>query len=352
MKKSKTRVNLNINKEDDDFLYSWGEFNERPNKIKYHNSYSKELFDKALRDFTVETKISREVIPADEFDIVNDRIFVKVSDDIFISYSIYDSESEVSNVHDLTFFYKKGEDLDIITNIINSIEDSILDYEEGDDSILNTLAVGINGIDVEPINIPDTDDNIELYYDPKTFKKINKLTKRLKKSDKGITILHGDRGTGKTNIIKYISEKVDRIVIYIPNSLLESTVNSPEFRLFLKSYIKPIIVIDDCESIFNDFYSKSNSYTTNILQMTDGLLSDSIMVNFIMIFNSDIDDIDSNLLSSNNLLDIIEFGSLDKEMSNELSKHLGHNKKFKTKTRLVDIINKNILEEEVKIGLN
>jgi hypothetical protein len=71
-----------------------------------------------------------------------------------------------------------------------------------------------------------------------------------------------------------------------------------------------------------------------------------------MIFNSDIDDIDNNLLESNNILDVIEFGELDQEASNDLSKHLGHVKKFKTNSRLIDIINKNIVKEEVKIGLN
>jgi hypothetical protein len=86
--------------------------------------------------------------------------------------------------------------------------------------------------------------------------------------------------------------------------------------------------------------------------MVDGLLSDSIKVNLIMIFNSDIDDIDSNLLESNNILNVIEFFNLDQDSSNELSKHLGYTKKFKTNTKLIDIIKKNIIEKEVKIGLN
>jgi hypothetical protein len=57
--------------------------------------------------------------------------------------------------------------------------------------------------------------------------------------------------------------------------MLELTLNSPEFRTFLKKYPKPIVILDDCEMIFNELFSKSNIYVNNILQMVDGLLSDS-----------------------------------------------------------------------------
>jgi Tfp pilus assembly pilus retraction ATPase PilT len=48
------------------------------------------------------------------------------------------------------------------------------------------------------------DDNVELYYNQKTLKNINKLVKSIKKSDKGLSILYGQRGTGKTNTISYM----------------------------------------------------------------------------------------------------------------------------------------------------
>jgi hypothetical protein len=44
-----------------------------------------------------------------------------------------------------------------------------------------------NGIEIESIE-KLVDDNVELYYNQKTLKNINKLVKSIKKSDKGLSI--------------------------------------------------------------------------------------------------------------------------------------------------------------------
>jgi putative ribosome biogenesis GTPase RsgA len=52
---------------------------------------------------------------------------------------------------------------------------------------------------------------------------------KIKKSEKGLSVLWGERGTGKTSIINYLADKLDRIVIFIPNNLIEHTINNPDF---------------------------------------------------------------------------------------------------------------------------
>jgi SpoVK/Ycf46/Vps4 family AAA+-type ATPase len=124
--------------------------------------------------------------------------------------------------------------------------------------------------------------------------------------------------------------------------MVDNTINNSEFRRFLKRYTRPIIIIDDCEMLFNEYYAKSNTFTTNLLQMVDGFLSDSIEVNVITIFNTDReDDIDHSLLEANNLLRVIEFECLSEDESFELSEHLGHKKPIKNKSRVLDIIRNN-----------
>jgi hypothetical protein len=86
--------------------------------------------------------------------------------------------------------------------------------------------------------------------------------------------------------------------------------------------------------------------------MVEGLLSDSIQVNVITIFNvEDEVEIDHALLECNSLIDVIEFKYLNEEESTELSKHLGHKKKYKNKTKLIDIIRNTYSKEYKKIGL-
>lgn len=355
--KNNTKLSINISKEDDDnnFLYCWNVFGDRPNKIKIYQNYSKNNFNEVIDKYTLEKNFSSEVIPADDFDIINDIYFIKVSETIYISYILLDRESDSSFIHEITFYFKSyQDDASLVDEITNTLSDCQVNFENEDETCckLNTIYITPTGLEIEPISTIDLDDNVELFFSEKTLKSVNKLCKSIKKSNKGLTILYGERGTGKTSIIGYITDKVDRIVIYIPNSFLETTLNNSEFINFLKKFQRPIIVIDDCEMIFNELFTKSNIYVNNLLQMVEGLLSDSIQVNFITIFNvEDENEIDHALLECNSLIDVIEFEYLNKEESNILSKHLEHNNKYKNKTKLIDIIKKNNSKEYKKIGL-
>jgi Cdc6-like AAA superfamily ATPase len=195
-------------------------------------------------------------------------------------------------------------------------------------------------------------DNFDLFYTKETSKDINKLVKEIKKNNKGLSILYGERGTGKTSVINYFASKLDRIVIFIPNNMIEHTINNPEFRKFLKRYSKPVIVIDDCEMMFHEYFTKSNMFVNNLLQMVDGFLSDSMEVNVVAIFNvDDEDEIDHSLLESNNLLRVIEFGELSEDESSELSDHLGHKKQYKNKTSVLNIIKNKKPKNSKEFGL-
>jgi septin family protein len=216
---------------------------------------------------------------------------------------------------------------------------------------LNTITLSQNGLEIEPINFHDIDmENIDNYYSSDTFKSTEKVIKKIKKKERGLTILYGDRGTGKTTIINYVATKLDRIVIFIPNNMIEHTINNPEFRKFLKRYDKPILVIDDCELILNEIYNKSNLTTTNLLQMVDGFLASTVDINVLLVFNTDDEDkIDHNLLECNNIIDVVEFTSLSVAEANDLSKLVG-GKKYKTDARMIDVINKKSVEVITNIG--
>jgi hypothetical protein len=133
--------------------------------------------------------------------------------------------------------------------------------------------------------------------------------------------------------------------------MIEHTINNPDFRKFIKRYSKPILVIDDCEMLFNDYLNKSNILVNNLLQLSDGFLSEIVDVTFITIFNcEEEEEIDHNLLECNNLIDVVEFEYLSEEESNELSSYLGEKPKYKNKNRLIDIIKKNNTKSNKKIG--
>jgi hypothetical protein len=133
--------------------------------------------------------------------------------------------------------------------------------------------------------------------------------------------------------------------------MIEHTINNPEFRKFLKRYNKPVIVIDDCEMLFHEYFTKSNMFVNNLLQMVDGFLSDSMEVNIIAIFNvENEDEIDHSLLESNNLIRVIEFDYLSTDEAKELSEYLGNNKQYKNKTAVLDIIRNKKPKESKEFG--
>lgn len=338
-----TSLNLNVNKDDaelNDFLYCWDQFESRPNKIVIHNTYSTNLFTELLDNYIVERNFFTEVLPAEDEFVINDKMFVKITDDIYCGYIVVDRRHENSITSEVSFFYKEEENFKQIQKIVEELNSCIINFDEEESNNLNTIALSsTSGLEIEPVDMSDFDsDNFDLFYSKRTLKDINKLIKEIKKSPKGLSILYGERGTGKTSVINQLASKLGRIVIFIPNNMIEHTISNPEFRKFLKRYSKPVIVVDDCEMMFNDYFSKSNMFVNNLLQMTDGFLSDSMEVNVVAMFNVDNEDeIDHSLLESNNLLSVIEFSELSEEEANDLAEHLGYKKQYKNKTTVLDI---------------
>lgn len=354
IEKNTSQLNININKDDNeinDFLYCWDKFGTRPNKIIIHNNYSYLLFNNVLSEHSKKESQVIEILPGDGQMVINEKVFSKISEEVYCSYIILEKNTEHSIVSELTFFYSNPKYFDKAQKIIEELNTCLLDFSEETSNNLNTVSINQNTLEIEPLESKYDSEFFDLYYSKKTMKDIQKLVKSLKKTDKGLSILYGERGTGKTSVINYLAEKLDRIVIFLPNSSIEQTINNSEFRKFLKRYDRPIIVIDDCEMLLNEFFTKSNIFSNSLLQMVDGLLSDSIKVNIITIFNvSDSDEIDHVLLDCNNLLKVIEFQELAVDEASELCEHLGQNRKIKTKCKVNDIIKNKQSKDKIEIG--
>lgn len=354
MIKDKTLLNININKDDsniNDYLFCWDKFKSRPNKVAIHSTYSSKLFLLVIDDLKVSKNIFTEIIPDSEEFIINDKVLIEIDDDIYISYVVIDRNLDTSIISDVVFYYKSEDSLSDLNKIIDKLNECLVDFCEEESFNLNTVNLSSNGLEIEPIDYQNSESDLDLFYSEKTYKNINKLIKKIKKSEKGLSVLWGERGTGKTSIINYLADKLDRIVIFIPNNLIEHTINNPDFRKFLKKYHKPVLVLDDCEMIFNEYFTKSNMVVNNLMQLVDGFLSDNIKVNIITILNVDDEsEIDHSLLDTNNIIDIVEFEYLTKDESNELAKHINQKVNYKEKNRLIDVLNKRVDTNQKKMG--
>lgn len=181
------------------------------------------------------------------------------------------------------------------------------------------------GIKYHPVK-PIIDLNIEDNYND-DFININaKLDSDLTFKSKSLNILHGLPGTGKTTYIKYLCYKLakeNKRVIYLsPN--ITSVLSSPQFISYLDLFKNAIVIIEDAESILINSNNRSQALT-NILNITDGILSDIYNIHFIFTFNTDIKNIDEALLRKGRLNLKYEFKELSADKAEKLSKKLGVN---------------------------
>jgi ATP-dependent 26S proteasome regulatory subunit len=136
-----------------------------------------------------------------------------------------------------------------------------------------------------------------------------------------LVLLHGTPGTGKTHYLKYIASKIkDKRVLFIPPYLADF-ITSPEMTPFLIQNSNSILFIEDAERVITDRNSGGANGVSNILNITDGILSDILKIQIVATFNMDKAKIDSALLRKGRLIAEHKFDALPID----LIKHLGKN---------------------------
>jgi len=184
--------------------------------------------------------------------------------------------------------------------------------------------------------------DIELNYGKEWLEKHNYLLSVLNRENKkGIALLHGMPGTGKSVYIRYLISIMskDRTVIYLPNQLIKC-LTDPSFLPLMSGYPNSILIIEDAESAIK---SRKTGGTTvdNLLNLTDGIISDFLGTQIICTFNNDISLIDEALLRKGRLILKHEFKKLPKEQAQKLSDSLGFTSVIDKDMTLTDIYNQN-----------
>jgi hypothetical protein len=347
--------NINFNdfsNETNWYLLCFKEFNQIPNTLILHESFIGDKFLSTLNSTEVNTII--EVIPDEDSKIYNQKSLHKIEDGIYVSFLELEKNTDDYFITEVCFYYTNNTNLEKINSLIEKLESTKNELGENESFFnkFNTISISPERLSLEPFLVLDSEIDIEEKYNSSILKDFKKLKRKLKKTSKGLSVFYGDRGLGKTEMMKSLLSELDKMVIFIPSNAIDITINNPEFRNLLQRHSNLIVVIDDCETFSNPQFQRMNYTMNNILQLVDGPLSDSLNLHILMIFNeSSMDEIDDNILDSNNLLEIIEFTELDTKLSTELSKTLGFNRKYKTKQRLVDIFSNKKNESKNKIGL-
>ncbi|MFM2359286.1 MAG: hypothetical protein RLY16_1279 [Bacteroidota bacterium] len=200
------------------------------------------------------------------------------------------------------------------------------------------LIVRINGrLELKAMEIKRTRLDVNRYY-PDDFAETDLLIrKRLNtKNDKGIVLLHGLPGTGKTTYLRHLVGRVKKRVLFLSPSVVDNLMD-PGFVELLIDNPNSIIVIEDAENIIMDRKLSSNSSVSNLLNISDGLMADFLNVQLVCTFNIALTLVDPALLRKGRLIAKYEFGKLEVQKAQQLSNSLGLQQLITKPTTLAEI---------------
>lgn len=197
--------------------------------------------------------------------------------------------------------------------------------------------------------------DLEMNYGAELAEKHNGIFESLNEENgKGIVLLHGRSGTGKTTYIKWLISQLNKPAIFIPAEYTDF-IASPDFLPLMIANRNSILVIEDGERIIRTRESSSsNNGVHNLLNLTDGILGDCLHIQIIATFNTAKENIDSALLRSGRLIAEHYFDYLSKQQAQSLADSLELSLIIEEATPLCNLYNQSPLSsnsnKDNKIG--
>lgn len=260
-------------------------------------------------------------------------------------YDEYDDEVDPSDeMHKIsTIFYKYDNVQDVYRYLNDNMTDEVSTKNAVDIIIQTQTGYEFREHFIKPLEI-----DIDTMYND-DFKPIHEhIMDKLNTVDKGIVLLHGEKGTGKSNYLKWLTRHVDSKFVFIPINMI-AHISSPAFIGDLIDNKGTILIIEDCEQYIQDRRGSDTSIVSPLLQLTDGFLSDIVGVKIIATFNDDSAKVDPALKREGRLIAEYEFGKLEADKVEVLTEG-----RFNEPMTLAQIYNtltyKENIHEEKKIG--
>lgn len=229
-----------------------------------------------------------------------------------------------------SFVTVMGSDESVVDEVATLIKDARKDLsieKVRKERTFCTISAGNHGFFLEDLTLKN--DHLEdiVYHNYNDdFEECDQVIKNAIATDsKGLILLHGIPGSGKTSYIKHlITGTTKRKLVYIPTHLA-SSLASPNFISFVKSeLVNSVLVIEDAEQVLMSRESAEShkDAVANLLNITDGILGDALNILVICTFNTDVQNLDSALLRKGRLVIQYSFGLLTKDKTNALCQKL------------------------------
>ncbi len=227
----------------------------------------------------------------------------------------------VSVEYTSVYFLHTEEQMELVNELFEGAKDFLYTHKKTTDICLIYNQNGELNTQFVEIKKPKIDFNIHYNED---FHPIHKeIVKQLNKKDtNGLYLFHGQPGTGKSTYIKFLIHQLKKKVIFI-SPKMAGELDNLNMTPFLLNNKNSVFVIEDAEELITSREEVRNSNLSMLLNLTDGLLGESIGIQIIATFNTDVKNIDKALLRKGRLSQIYAFKALSIERTNKLLQALG-----------------------------
>ena len=237
-------------------------------------------------------------IHASEMYVVGDNIVIRINSNI-------SNERKIEGIDVAT----NRDDLETIGKLIES--SLVIKESLNDENSYKIAYKGQYSIETTVCKFNDWETNLKKNYnDDLPYNAMNDVIR----SDKaGLIMFYGIPGTGKTSLVKtLINDNRDTDFIFVDTSVCES-ISDGLFLDFLQEHKNSVIVFEDCEKLLFSRDEMVNESIGTILNLTDGIIAESMKIKFICTFNCDLEKVDKALLRKGRLTIGYEFKKLSLE---------------------------------------
>jgi len=214
-----------------------------------------------------------------------------------------------------TIYYQAGKhDITEIENFL--VANKMLTSNVGS---LGIMVNTTNGLDLRHFTVPNPEIDFDINYN-EDFKEVHEhiYSSLTNEKGKGLVILHGKPGTGKTTYIRWLINNIQKTKIYIPPNFVNELAH-PGLLTFLLNYPNAVIFVEDAENVFMKREGQNNQAVSNVLNFTDGLLGDCLNLQVVATFNTPLKNIDEALLRKGRLIARYEFTELEFDRAEKLA---------------------------------
>lgn len=248
-------------------------------------------------------------------------LFILLSKNLVDKYDEQDFEDGIFRVK---YVYYDNSNLKSRENL-NFLLENLLEKYISKESKISILLRNNHGIELKTHTIHSHRIDFEMMYNTDFVSVHHRIKDEITTENKGIVLLHGVPGSGKTNYIKWLTSQIpSKKFIFVPTTMI-SSLTDPGFLSILIENKNSVLVLEDCENYIAERteLDRNTDVVSSILNLADGILSDVMECQFICTFNSDISKIDTALLRKGRLIAEYKFHELSVEKSNQYLQSLG-----------------------------